>query len=132
MNEKKTILLVDDDEAHLLWSEEILGERGYEIISTHSAQKALELLKNKPVDLVISDLVMPEMSGTDFVRKVAEMRKGQKAIILTGHGDIETFIESVYDLGALEYIVKPVDADEFVSMVAKLTSGNGDDVVVNG
>lgn len=117
----KSILLVDDDEAHLMWSEEILSEQGYQIRSTHSAKEALDLVGAESFDLIISDLVMPEMSGIDFMRKVAEHRAGQKAIILTGHGDIETFIESVYDLGALEYIVKPVDAEEFIAMVGKLT-----------
>lgn len=118
----KSILLVDDDESHLLWSEEILTEQGYQIRSTHSALEALSIIEKESFDLIISDLVMPEMSGIDFMRRVALYKKGQKAIILTGHGDIETFIESVYDVGALEYIVKPVDAEEFVAMVAKLTT----------
>ncbi|MBF0171487.1 MAG: response regulator [Nitrospinae bacterium] len=122
----KSILLVDDDEAHLLWSEEILSEQGYRIRSTHSAKEALDFFDSESFDLVISDLVMPEMSGIDFMRRVAQKKHGQKAIILTGHGDIDTFIESVYDVGALEYIVKPVDAEEFVAMVAKLTSPDTD------
>ena len=120
-----TILLVDDDEAHLLWSTEVLKDNGYQIESTPSVETAIKMLSEKSFDLIISDLVMPEMSGIEFVRQVAEIRKGQKAIILTGHGDVETFIESVYDLGALEYIVKPVEVDEFLAVVRKLTSGAG-------
>ena len=122
----KSILLVDDDEAHLLWSEEILSEQGYRIRSTLSAKYALDLFDSESFDLVISDLVMPEMSGIDFMRLVSQKKKGQRAIILTGHGDIESFMESIYDVGALEYIVKPVDAEEFVAMVAKLTSPDTD------
>ncbi|MBI4665760.1 MAG: response regulator [Nitrospinae bacterium] len=121
---KKSILLVDDDEAHLLWSSEVLKESGYEIETTFSAEAALKMLQNKPYDLIISDLVMPEMSGTDFVRKVAGIRKGQKAIIMTGHGDVESFMESVYDLGALEYIIKPVEMEEFLTIVKKIISQN--------
>lgn len=122
MSETKTILLVDDDEAHLLWSSEILKENGFTIETASSPKEAIKLLSGKPYDLIISDLVMPEMSGLDFVRNIARIRKGQKAIILTGHGDVESFMESVYDLGAIEYIVKPVEMEEFVSIVKKHTS----------
>jgi DNA-binding NtrC family response regulator len=80
------------------------------------------MLACKKYDLIISDLVMPGMSGIDFVRQVADMKKDQKAIIMTGHGDVDTFIESVHGLGALEYIIKPIDTDSFVNMVKKLIS----------
>ncbi|MDH5510753.1 MAG: response regulator [Nitrospinota bacterium] len=118
----KTILVVDDDEAHLLWSKEILGQNGYEIDAAISAEKALEMLNCRSYDLIISDLLMPGMSGLDFVRKIGEVREGQKAIIMTGHGDIESFIESVHGLGALEYVTKPIETKDFINMVNKLTA----------
>ncbi len=124
-NMQKNILLVDDDEAHLLWSTELLKERGYSVLATHSAVAALDILKDTAYDLIISDLMMPEMSGSDFVRQVAAIRKGQKAIILTGHADVESFIETVHDLGALEYIVKPIEPADLIAMVNKLTSNVG-------
>jgi DNA-binding NtrC family response regulator len=122
MSETKTILLVDDDEAHLLWSSEVLKESGFLIETANTPREALKLLGDRPYDLVISDLVMPEMSGLEFVRSIAGVRKGQKAIILTGHGDVESFMESVYDLGAIEYIIKPVEMEEFVAIVKRHTS----------
>ncbi|MDH5477142.1 MAG: response regulator [Nitrospinota bacterium] len=118
----KTILVVDDDEAHLLWSQEILGQSGYKIDSAISAEKALEMLQEHSYDLIISDLLMPGMSGMDFVRKIGEVREGQKAIIMTGHGDIDSFIESVHGLGALEYVTKPIATKDFINMVNKLTA----------
>jgi len=122
VNSGKTILVVDDDEAHLLWSEEILGQNGYNIESAKSAEAALEMLSEKSYDLIISDLVMPGMSGMDFVKKISEVRQGQKAIIMTGHGDINSFIESIHGLGALEYVTKPVKTRDFIKMVDKLTA----------
>lgn len=122
----KTILLVDDDEAHLLWSTEILREKGYDIEATDSAKEALGFLETKSYDLVISDLRMPEMSGITFVKKIAGIRGGQKAIILTGHGNMETFIETVHGLGVLEYINKPVEIDELVAVIDKLTGADSD------
>lgn len=118
----KTILLLDDDEAHLMWSVEILEQNGYKTDVAKAAEKALEMLEKKSYDLIISDLVMPGMSGIDFVRKIAGVRKGQKVIIMTGHGDIDTFIESVHGLGALEYILKPIDTSDFISIVNKLVA----------
>ncbi len=124
----KKILVVDDEEAHRLWSFEILKQNGYEVDTCSNARKALRLTDETDYDLIISDLVMPEMSGTDFIKEVYKNRKDQKAIILTGHGDVETFIESVYDLGVCEYIVKPVETEEFISMVGKLISESDEDV----
>lgn len=122
---RKSILVIDDDEAHLLWSAEILERHGYEIDSARSAERALEMLVSKTYDLIISDLVMPGMSGMDFVRRMADVREGQKAIIMTGHGDIDSFIESVHGLGALEYLVKPIEIEEFIAVVDKLTGYTG-------
>lgn len=118
----KSILVVDDEEAHLMWSTEILERNGYRVEVANSAEKALDMLDGVEFDLIISDLVMPGMSGIDFVRKVAETKSNQKAIIMTGHGDVDTFIESIHGLGALEYIIKPIQTDEFVNMVNKIVS----------
>lgn len=121
-NVSKSILVVDDEEAHLMWSTEILEQNGYKVEVAVSAEKALELLEEMEFDLIISDLIMPGMSGIDFVRRVSETKKNQKAIIMTGHGDVDTFIESIHGLGALEYIIKPIQTDEFVNMVNKIIS----------
>lgn len=118
----KSILVVDDEEAHLMWSTEILEQNGYKVEVANSAEKALILLEDMEFDLIISDLIMPGMSGIDFVRQVAELKKGQKAIIMTGHADVDTFIESIHGLGALEYIIKPIQIDQFISMVNKIIS----------
>ena len=122
----KTILLVDDDEAHLLWSAEILREKGYVVEATDSATEALDLIEANSFDLVISDLRMPEMSGIALVKKISEIREGQKAIILTGYGDMESFIESVHGHGVLEYINKPIEIDKLVAVIDKLTGPDSD------
>ncbi len=118
----KSILVVDDDESHLVWSSDILEQNGYIADVALSGERALEMLANKKYDLIISDLVMPGMSGIDFVRAVSDIESNQKAIIMTGHGDVDTFIESVHGLGALEYIDKPITTEDFITMVDKLTS----------
>jgi len=121
-DEKRKILVVDDDEAHLMWSTEILEQNGYDTDVARSAEAALKMVGDNSYDLIISDLVMPGMSGLEFVREIADIKENQKAIIMTGHGDVNTFIESVHGLGALEYIVKPVDTEDFITMVDKLSS----------
>ncbi|MFW2331222.1 MAG: response regulator [Nitrospinota bacterium] len=117
MKAKKRLLLVDDDEAHLLWASEVLEENGFEIISSKSSKEALELIKKERIDLIISDLVMPEMGGIEFVKKIADIKADQRVIIMTGHGDIDSYIESRYNLGALEYIGKPIKIEEFLKVI---------------
>lgn len=117
MKAKKRLLLVDDDEAHLLWASEVLEDNGFEIISSKSSKEALELIKKERIDLIISDLVMPEMGGIEFVKKIADIKADQRVIIMTGHGDIDSYIESRYNLGALEYIGKPIKIEEFLKVI---------------
>ncbi|HJM82965.1 MAG TPA: response regulator [Nitrospinota bacterium] len=125
---KQAILLVDDDEVQLAWSKKILVHHGYKVDIARSAEKGLELISKQPYDLIVSDLMMPGMSGIDFVREIGSFEKDYKVVLMTGHADVDTFIESVYGLGALEYIVKPIDGKDFIEIVCKLTSndfGNG-------
>lgn len=125
---RKKILVVDDDEAHRLWCETILEQSGYDIDCTHSPEIALGMVADNSYDLIITDLMMPEMSGADFLKEVLREHKDQKAIILTGQGDIDTFIETVYDHGALEYLIKPIATDDFLALVGKLISEAPEDL----
>ena len=80
----------------------------------------MELISKQPYDLIVSDLMMPGMSGIDFVREIGSFEKDYKVVLMTGHADVDTFIESVYGLGALEYIVKPIDGKRVRSLVKLL------------
>ncbi|MCF6193929.1 MAG: response regulator, partial [Kangiellaceae bacterium] len=83
----ETILLVDDEEVLLEYSVLILSEYGYTIITAESAKEALELLKKTHVDLMITDVIMPEMDGYQLVAEVTKLYPKIKIQILSGFSD---------------------------------------------
>ncbi|WP_457640005.1 sigma-54-dependent transcriptional regulator [Persephonella sp.] len=102
------ILIVDDEEDILLTFQMILEEEGYFVQTTNSPQKALEILRNKDFDLVLSDMRMPEMSGEDFLKELRKFNKITSFIIMTAYGTIENAVRCMKE-GAFHYITKPVD-----------------------
>ena len=83
----ETILLVDDEEALLEYSEIILSTYGYTILCAESAKEALEILENHPVDLMITDVIMPEMDGYQLAAKVKLLYPKVKIQIVSGYSD---------------------------------------------
>jgi len=112
------ILVVDDEKVICAGLEKILGEAGYEVHTTLSAKRALEILKEGPVDIVITDLKMPEVSGMELLRIIREMYPPITVIVITGYSTVETAIEAM-KLGALDYLPKPFTADQVMVVVNK-------------
>jgi two-component system, OmpR family, response regulator CpxR len=84
MRPKKTILCVDDNEQALSVREFMLETRGYRVITAQSAASALELFHNGGIDLVVSDLLMPQMDGNELVRRAKQLHAGLPAMIVSG------------------------------------------------
>lgn len=84
MRPKKTILCIDDNEQSLSVRKFLLETRGYRVVVCSSGQDALELFRERPVDLVLSDLMMPGMNGAELVRQLKELSPDTPAIILSG------------------------------------------------
>ncbi len=100
-------LLIVDDETNLLTALcETLSERGYETVRFNRGKDALAALKEKNFDLMLTDLKMPEMNGITLMKKAHQIDPNLVAIIMTGHGAIETAVEAM-KLGALDYVLKP-------------------------
>ena len=109
----ETIVLVDDEDMILTSIDAFLNlETDYNVMSFTSALKALDYIGNNPVDLVISDYVMPEMDGISFLGKVREMKPEIPRIILTGYADKENAIKAINDVGLFQYIEKPWNNDD--------------------
>ncbi|UCG61117.1 MAG: response regulator [Candidatus Zixiibacteriota bacterium] len=105
---KDTIVLVDDEEIVLTSLSSFLSlETNYEVLTFVSAKAALEHIKQKGCDLVISDYLMPEMDGITFLSKVKELVPEVPRIILTGYADKENAIKAINDVGLYQYIEKP-------------------------
>ena len=119
MTRRGSILLVDDEEKILRALGRALGDAGHEVIETTSAREAQRLLVERPFDLLIVDNVMPELGGLDIIREyVATVPDGERAQILmmTAHATVESALEAM-KLGALDYLQKPFEIDEFLVVV---------------
>lgn len=85
---KPVILCVDDEENSLLLRQLVLQKSGYKVIIASSGRQALEILESHPVDLLLSDLLMPEMSGGDLTRQVKERHPGLPIILISGVNEL--------------------------------------------
>jgi PAS domain S-box-containing protein len=101
------ILIVDDMEGQRLLASAMLDSLGYKVSSVASGEEAIDFVKNKPVDLIIMDMIMdPGMDGLDTYRSILEIHPKQKAIIVSGFSETDR-VHAAQSLGAGAYIRKP-------------------------
>lgn len=115
-------MLVDDEYMILEGLKQILPwqELGFEIVKTaRTAAEALAYLKVAPVDLVISDITMPEMSGIEMIDTAYKRGDKFAAIFLSGYQEFE-YVKEGIRLGVKDYLVKPVDQEELLEIVEKI------------
>ena len=117
LSNKHTILVVDDDPEIVTLLSKILLNEGYNVMDAQNGRKALRKVEKGGIDLVILDLIMPEMGVIEVLKRLGDIAPKLPVIVLTGHGDLQTAREAMM-LGAYEYITKPFDAD-FVKAVVK-------------
>lgn len=112
------ILLVDDDPSFLNIHRKILERKNYNVIVANSGMEAVKILDKENISLVITDMVMPEMSGLDLLKHIKKHWSRLPVIVLTGKGTIESAVYSMKE-GAYTYLTKPVNIDEFLIEVSK-------------
>ncbi|MCG8570475.1 MAG: response regulator [Spirochaetes bacterium] len=112
------ILIIDDDERNLYILEHKLTKEGYQLIPALSGQEALDILENESVDLILLDIIMPEMDGYDVCRKLKESDETKEVpiIFLTGQSGLNNMIKA-FDIGAVDYIIKPFRKEELLARV---------------
>ena len=115
----KRILIVDDAPVTLEVLERNLTEEGYQIFTASGVGQALGILEDTEVDLVITDMRMPNVVGLDLVRHVRQNLKDTAVMMITGYPSIEGAVEAVKD-GAEEYLAKPFTAEELLSAVSRV------------
>jgi two-component system response regulator (stage 0 sporulation protein F) len=113
----KTLLLVDDDREMLQMISELLSHMGFQVITRPDAKAALSLLREGArVDLIITDYLMPDIDGLEFLILLKRLLPEVPVIMLTGHGEVESYLKSV-SLGVFEYVNKPVKMKELRRIV---------------
>ncbi len=115
-----TILCVDDEPNILSSLNRLFRSVGYCIETATSGAEGLKLLESRPVDMVISDMRMPEMDGAEFLQRVVDQWPQVTRILLTGHADIASTIEAINKGKIYRYISKPWEENDL-----KLTVRNG-------
>jgi len=110
------ILVVDDEQATRHTLAELLVRMGYQTVEAPCGQKALEHMARQRFDLVILDLKMPGMDGTEVLKAARELAPDTVFIILTGHGTLDSAIASIRH-GAFDYLLKPHSIQTIVSAV---------------
>jgi two-component system response regulator HydG len=103
----KTVLLVDDEQSHLESLERIFQRDGYHTLCAASGKEALELLRQHHVHVMLTDLVMPGMSGSELLRACRTVSPETEVVMMTAYGTIETAVEAMKD-GAYDFITKPL------------------------
>lgn len=116
-----TILIVDDEKNIRSGLAIAFEDEGYDTLEAEDGQKAWTLVNKRSVDLVITDLRMPVMSGYDLLKKINAAYPTLPVIVLTGHGSIEDAVQAMRD-GAVDFFTKPVDLDHLVLTVGKALS----------
>ncbi|RKY00626.1 hypothetical protein DRP77_11170 [Candidatus Poribacteria bacterium] len=116
---KHLILVVDDEESQRLMLKKILKREGYEVETAASADEALRIFEEKPVDLMITDIRMPRMSGRELLRRAKEIDPDVPIILITAYAELKDAVEMVTHEGAFYYFEKPIDVSKMLEEVRR-------------
>ncbi len=127
MKERPSVLLVDDSRDMLELLRRYMNGMGLTPFTCNNVVDAIEVLEQGPVDLVITDLNMPEVSGTQLVRYIAQHFPKVPVLVITGFPDVQVAVD-VMKQGAVEFLVKPVTEAELRTAVEKVLGKNTEEV----
>jgi DNA-binding response OmpR family regulator len=125
----KTILIVDDDPQIRKLLGAILKRDGYGIITAANGRQALQELDKQAVDLVITDLLMPEKEGIETIMEIRHKFTGMPIIAISGGGRLnpQTYLKIAKSLGAVRTMTKPIDTAMLRAMAKDLLVDSGQD-----
>ena len=117
------ILVVDDEQVVRELAVELLRRSGYAPHGVPSARSALDLLEQEPFDLVLSDVVMPEMTGVEFLYELRSRRHDLPVVLMTGGSQDPERTSNAIKLGATSLLYKPFSHDELCRVVESALAG---------
>lgn len=117
------VLLIDDDLNVLRGLMRRMREVPYDFRTATSAERALDVLAEGPVDLLVCDWQLPGMSGTEFLARVARSYPSTVRIMLTGHPDLTIAMGAINQGGVFRFLTKPCDADVLTGVIREALNG---------
>lgn len=117
------ILVIDDEEVIHVSLRRILGRQGHEVDAVLRATEGLEKLQSETYDLVITDLMMPEVNGIEILERVRDLKLSVPVMMITGFPSIRTAVQALR-LGAVDYLAKPFTRQELLGPVNRTLRGS--------
>lgn len=112
----KKILLIEDEDTLRESLKRVLSKEGYDITGVDSAEAALDLLDYNSYDLILTDVILPGISGIELLKRIRERLPDQIVVVMTAFASLETAVESLRS-GAYDYIIKPIMHEEIKQVV---------------
>lgn len=118
MNEDKLVLVVDDDAPIRDSLEKILKRDGYAVLTAAGGESALEVIRQQPVNLILTDLKMPKMDGLQLLKAAKMLSSDIEVIVMTAFGEVDTAVEAMRE-GAYHFIQKPLKRSQILLTIAR-------------
>ncbi len=113
-----SILIVDDEPNYLIVLSELLREEGFEVYTAPGGKDGLAIIREYDLDLVITDMQMPEMDGLQFLQEIKKINADLPVIIVTAYAEVDKAVEAMQS-GAFSYLAKPFSNDELIVNINK-------------
>ncbi len=121
---QERLLIVEDEDTLCHSLARVLAKEGYEVDMAESAESAFKLLETKSYDLIITDVILPGISGIELLTKYRKQNPSQRVIIITAYASMTSAIESI-KAGACDFIIKPLIHAEMKRAVRKVLDRPG-------
>ena len=117
-----SILIVEDEQVLRESLASLLESEGYEVVTAANGREGYDLILSRPVDIVLTDVRMPEMDGMSLLRHLRQVAPETPVIMLTAFGSVETAVDAM-KAGAVDYLIKPVQFDEVLLRIERAKEG---------
>src|SRR5688500_8778006 len=118
VGQRSRILVVDDEPSMRELLDIVLRREGHEVFKASNGRQAVEILEREPIDLLISDIKMPDMSGVEVLKAAKLLDADIIGIMVTAYASVENAVEAMH-LGAYDYVSKPFNVDELKLRIRK-------------
>jgi len=114
------ILVVDDDKMQCTLIKRILQKEGHIVYAATSGNEGLQIADSKKIDLVFTDIVMPEMDGIELIRKLLATNEDLPVVVISGDDLGKTYFPNAHRLGAKACLEKPVNKSDILELIEQL------------